>query len=610
MLIKFVPYHDALLTWYLRLIVALDIFVVLMFWNGIKTPGVQPNALGAFREIVFATAFVLLSIVILSALSVATTSTVSNAAFWLLVASVAFTTAVSTSTGNNLFTKLKQLVLQFRQGGQLGKWSSNFTSTINRRIFHNLAEGSFSFSRKFDAVFKLKLHSTSGIHPIWRLATVIILFFTWGIAAFPGEWVYQHGPLPLTHLIFESTMSPLSNRLQLANEVLVDFDRVEKQQVSLMLSHRDLRSAVLDGADLRKANLSSADLTEASLKGAKLSDAELSYARLERAVLAGAQLDGAHLNNVKLVGANIEGASLLGAQVTNADLTAASLRAANLQGADLQMSNLTGSSLSGADAQGAIFVAVSFEGASLRDIRLQWADIKGARFWQALLDGVSVSLSSLSAVERRVHPVNLEGAWVDRIVYDQDAEKLRAGVMKALSRNRRPSERQIARHELLANSAQKVQNEEGGKEEVLDEQWWTRVKSQSTAKWNSELRFLKCFAESQINLACCGYIEGCSVSDFAPSPFIADGIVEHDFLGSSRLQTYTLAALQRLHEGGGSCPGGSTLSRRAAEKLAKQVKLEEANHSRRGRQGALLAERNSVSSSVTRHSEPSCSRPQ
>ncbi len=98
----------------------------------------------------------------------------------------------------------------------------------------------------------------------------------------------------------------------------------------------DLYNAQLQGTSLFEAELQGASLDGAQLQGASLDGAQLQGASLVGAQLQGASLDGAQLQGASLDGAQLQGASLDGAQLQGASLGSAQLQGASLVGAQLQ----------------------------------------------------------------------------------------------------------------------------------------------------------------------------------------------------------------------------------------------------------------------------------
>jgi uncharacterized protein YjbI with pentapeptide repeats len=139
---------------------------------------------------------------------------------------------------------------------------------------------------------------------------------------------------------------------QLEGAILIGTDLRGAILQQVNLQGADLRAAELQGADLRSGNLQGADLSLARLRVAHLSSAKLQgailiWTQLQGADLSGAQFQGATLRSAELQGANLVGAELQGASLEQAKLQGANLFSANLQGADLTGSQVWQASFSG-----------------------------------------------------------------------------------------------------------------------------------------------------------------------------------------------------------------------------------------------------------------------
>jgi uncharacterized protein YjbI with pentapeptide repeats len=212
-----------------------------------------------------------------------------------------------------------------------------------------------------------------------------------------------------------------TSSLWLPGERLVelDKDKLDKLEVTVPLSSRDLRGAFFYGTDLRKADLRNANLSGANLDGANLSEATLTSAglngaKLRAANLSGAKLFGASPSGADLFGANLFGANLSGTYLRSAKLRAANLSNANLTSADLREANLfeatlSGAKLTAADLGGANLSGAHLDAADLRKASLSGADLSGATLRGAELDdlkeqvgqacGEHVTLPDGSAIE-------------------------------------------------------------------------------------------------------------------------------------------------------------------------------------------------------------------
>jgi uncharacterized protein YjbI with pentapeptide repeats len=198
----------------------------------------------------------------------------------------------------------------------------------------------------------------------------------------------------------------------LSNAELQGAYLVAAQLQGANLSNAQLRGAVLTHdilpipARLQGANLSNAELQGANLREAGLQDANLGAAWLQGADLSNAQLQGANLNTAQLLGANLgsaqlQGADLSGAQLQGANLTAAQLQGAKLtraqlQGAKLTSAQLRGASLKEAGLQGADLSSAQLQAAQLGLAQLEAADLSTAQLQGALLDSTLLTLANLS----------------------------------------------------------------------------------------------------------------------------------------------------------------------------------------------------------------------
>ena len=111
--------------------------------------------------------------------------------------------------------------------------------------------------------------------------------------------------------------------------------------------HADLTWADLRGAQLWKS-LAKGRLNDTQLQGASLKEAEFQGAQMSSAAMQGADLRGALLQGADLSYTKLQGADLSGAQLQGADLRGARLQGADLQGAQLQDADLQGAELRGA----------------------------------------------------------------------------------------------------------------------------------------------------------------------------------------------------------------------------------------------------------------------
>ncbi len=165
-------------------------------------------------------------------------------------------------------------------------------------------------------------------------------------------------------------------------------ERADLRGASLMNSN--LKGASLERTRLQGANLSFTIIQDAYLFGGNFQGASLKNAALQGAITTGAQLQGASLDFSNLQGASLNFAKLQGASLESADLQGASLFAASLLGASLNNANLQGAHLRNADLQGA-----SLDGTSLKGASLEYAHLQGATLFRTNVSNTTLSHTSL-----------------------------------------------------------------------------------------------------------------------------------------------------------------------------------------------------------------------
>jgi hypothetical protein len=209
-------------------------------------------------------------------------------------------------------------------------------------------------------------------------AAALVLILSVAVAVFPGEALYDHLSSRLTLFLFEGALSPendriesaFANRLVVADQVLIDPEKVDKVDLTVSLRGRDLRNAVLNRSDLRKVDLTGAKLAGASLigtnlqrgrfgcfstsdagcadiRGADFAFADLIHADFKRARGVAANFSHAKLGKVDFFGANLRGASFSDAQAKGATFQGASVDGAAFSGEkDLDLNGSIGVSWS------------------------------------------------------------------------------------------------------------------------------------------------------------------------------------------------------------------------------------------------------------------------
>lgn len=193
------------------------------------------------------------------------------------------------------------------------------------------------------------------------------------------------------------------HRVDLAYAKLQGANLLDTNLQGADLNKANLQRAVLDDAKLEGANLRWADLRGAFLSGAKARAADLVFASLQDTELGVADLQGADLSNAGLQGANLDEANLQGANLEYARLQGAYLAKADLRGADLRRAHLQGANLEGADLGGADLNNAHLQGANLATADLKGADLREAGIWGADFPGGAelFQLADLRGVDTR-----------------------------------------------------------------------------------------------------------------------------------------------------------------------------------------------------------------
>jgi uncharacterized protein YjbI with pentapeptide repeats len=184
-------------------------------------------------------------------------------------------------------------------------------------------------------------------------------------------------------------------KLDRSNLASADLTGADLDGASLIAT--DLNGAKLQCADLNELILSEnraaavcasargANFTRASLKEAQMEGAELAYA-----VLTGGNFSSAHMERVDMTGGvHAEGANFLIASLQGADMTGALLHgsdfsSAAMQGAMLSHAQLYGAALRDADLEGADLSQAKLHGADLTGAKMRASDLRGANIWLTL----------------------------------------------------------------------------------------------------------------------------------------------------------------------------------------------------------------------------------
>jgi uncharacterized protein YjbI with pentapeptide repeats len=147
-------------------------------------------------------------------------------------------------------------------------------------------------------------------------------------------------------------------------------------------SNAELRDASMSFAKLQEVSFDSAGLKNVSFFGAEMYGASLVYAELQGADLSYAKLWGANLSAAKLHGAQLVRTELQGAYMHKAQFHGASLKNAKLNGAGLFKSEFQGADLSSTDMQGALLSEAQLQGANFEEAQLGLATIAKPFVWR------------------------------------------------------------------------------------------------------------------------------------------------------------------------------------------------------------------------------------
>jgi uncharacterized protein YjbI with pentapeptide repeats len=167
------------------------------------------------------------------------------------------------------------------------------------------------------------------------------------------------------------------------------------------------------GANFTRAKLSEARLQGVDLRAAKLEDSQMDGADLSYSMLAGANFSSAHLDRadltggVQMQGANFLVASLHGADMTGAQLQFADFSSASMQGAILAYAHLQGAVLRDADLEGADLSRTQLQGADMTGARVRATDLRGAGIWMTEPPSdAALSLALADMTELRIRPLD------------------------------------------------------------------------------------------------------------------------------------------------------------------------------------------------------------
>jgi uncharacterized protein YjbI with pentapeptide repeats len=355
-LLKFLPYHDALIAWWQRLAVIADLVLLWLLWPSVARGETTRLRLRDFRRCKIV-AWTLASFALF--LLVFTIATFPGE--WLdenlpSVKIVHFPKEI-VDLVRPTWTSLHQLLfaggVDLVTGRRMSPWSNTLVLPNIDVIDHT----------KFDTEAKIAALTQTLSLRGRQLEGATLLFADFRKVDFTGA----------------DLRGAWLSAADLRNA------KFECSSVGTQSACPDLRGAKLDWAKLQGTSLEGVQLQQASLKGAQLQGASLRKARLQGAILEEAQLQGASLEEAQLWGALLTKAWLQAASLDGAELQVASLNLAQMQGASLDKAQLQGAFLANTQLEGASLAGAQLQGAYVFDTQLQGASLVGAQLQDAAL---------------------------------------------------------------------------------------------------------------------------------------------------------------------------------------------------------------------------------
>lgn len=274
-------------------------------------------------------------------------------------------------------------------------------------------------------------------------------------------------------------------------------DRSDLHQADLTGANLD--GASLVGTDLRAVRLQCADITLliltddrkasrcASARNADFTRAVLTNAQMAGADVRGARFEEATLNNSNMSYSLFAGTNFSSAKLQKVDFTGgtrgqgANFLIASLEGADLTGSQLQFADFSSANMQGAVLAHAHLQSAVLRDANLEGADLQRTK-----LHGADLTSAAVSAADIRWAQVWMTSPPADTAVQDADlsetvAQPLDQGAITTLRATLRAIEddrlRELVR-ESLSPLLDQIQSDKWRGSEA--QRAWVRLVGQQT----------------------------------------------------------------------------------------------------------------------------------
>jgi uncharacterized protein YjbI with pentapeptide repeats len=325
-----------------------------------------------------------------------------------------------------------------------------------------------------------------------------------------------------------------------------------------------LSGAQLQGASLDRANLRNAQLISAHLQGASLENTALHSARLGGAQLDGAWLNNAHLEGVlglavdagvSLQGASLDGAFLQGASLAGAEMQSASLKFAHLQAANMYCVHLENASLYYAEMQ-----AASLDEAQLQKASLDGAQLLGVSFRSAKIQGASID----GAFVWRAEPPeseNASGAFVHSPNPDPKLGNVASHVLQNWSESsynalKSMINSQVQNYSLRDDALKRIQVLEKPPY-VRNDAWakgWSDLANSSPSSPNLDAQAL---VKKLIEVGC----------EIKGAPYVVNGLIKH----LSQRVPFQDSAVATAFLDSEHCAGAKGLSEEAKARLLEEV---------------------------------------
>jgi uncharacterized protein YjbI with pentapeptide repeats len=333
--IKFLPYHDSVVTWTIRILIALDLLCVILLWG---------DALHPKRDISW--------------------STLIHGRFKIVSCAAA------------AFVLLSIFLVTF-PGEQHTNWIRALTAPRDSNDAPECHIPAF-MARIFPANYDRIVLPGADFIDLDKIAKIEAVARDKKLKLYDGERTLNLRGRDLSCATFNST----DLRFADMSRVKLVGTRLDAANLTgARLVAANIQAGSLVNVRLDEANMAGADLRYAKLDNTTLRGSDLSNTQLQRTSLVGAKLQGANLNFTRLVGADLAFAELQGASFIEADLSGALFEAVQLQGANFDQR------LHGPFFHGAVFDNASLQGATIG------GDLSGAWFKKSQIQGADLRLA-------------------------------------------------------------------------------------------------------------------------------------------------------------------------------------------------------------------------